>query len=164
METTPIKRSKYLLQLSKDHHFTLLFSWKIREGLKRKVEMERIKKYVQHFWESDMQAHFREEEEILFAPVKDDAVQKAIADHQQIKELVMTVLKSSAEEDVSQQLSTLADAVDAHVRYEERQLFPHLEKVLTEKQLEAIGEQLKQAPVLQDEYEDEFWAKEQKPA
>lgn len=158
MEAKPIKRSEHILQLSKDHHFTLLFSWKIRQGLKFGAKVERIKKYVQYFWLNDMQEHFREEEEILFAPVKDQMVQKAIDDHKQIKEQV-ELLKASTEEEASQQLTALADMVDSHVRYEERELFPYLEKNLTQAQLEAIGSELKNEPVAKDDYQDEFWIK-----
>lgn len=158
MEQKPIKRSVHILQLSKDHHFTLLFCWKIRQGLKQGVDGERIKKYVQHFWDQHMQAHFREEEEILFAPVKDEKVQRALNDHEQIKEQVNATLQSSGEE-ASNKLARLADLVDAHVRYEERELFPHLEKELTTKQLENIGKQLQQQQPLNDDFEDEFWIK-----
>lgn len=155
----PIRRSKHILRLSKDHHFTLLFSWKIRQGLKHGVDAGRIKKYVQYFWEKDMRQHFREEEEILFAAVKDDKVQKALEDHQQIKQQ-LALLETSSGEEAAKLLSALADKVDGHVRYEERELFPHLEKVLTETQLDAIGAQLRDEPLLQDEYKDEFWLKE----
>lgn len=159
MEQKPLKRNKHILQLSKDHHFTLLFCWKIRQGLKMGVEVERIQKYVQYFWQHDMKAHFREEEEILFVPVQDAHVQKAIDDHKQIKELVDAVLQAPEGEERSQQLSILADTVDAHVRYEERVLFPHLEQTLTQEQLEAIGKQLKQEQALPDDYKDAFWIK-----
>jgi len=154
--TKPIKRSKHILQLSKDHHFALLFCWKIRQGLKQEVDTERIKKYVQYFWEKDMQAHFREEEEILFALVKGAKVEKALDDHKQIRKQV-ELLKTLSGKPAAELLSALVDNVDAHVRYEERELFPHLEKVLTEAQLEAIGTQLKTEPVYKDEYADEFW-------
>jgi hemerythrin-like domain-containing protein len=53
-------------------------------------------------------------------------------------------------------LLKLADIVDAHVRYEERILFPHVEKVLTEKQLEEIGMHIAGKP-LKDNFEDKFW-------
>ena len=152
----PIRRSKHILQLSKDHHFTLLFSWKIRQGLKYGVDAGRIKKYVQYFWEKDMLEHFHEEEDILFAPIKDAEVEKAIEDHRQIKEQI-ELLKTLTGEEAAKLLSVLADKVDAHVRYEERELFPHLERVLTEIQLEAIGAQLKGEPISKDEYADEFW-------
>jgi len=160
MEQKPLKRNKHILQLSKDHHFTLLFCWKIRQGLKMGVEVDRIQKYVRYFWEHDMQAHFREEEEILFVPVRDAPVQKAIDDHKEIKGQVYAVLQATDGEEASKQLSILADKVDAHVRYEERVLFPHLEQTLTTEQLEGIGAQLKQEQASPDDYNDMFWIKE----
>ncbi|RYZ62650.1 MAG: hemerythrin domain-containing protein [Chitinophagaceae bacterium] len=160
MEKKPIKRSQYILPLSKDHHFTLLFCWKIRQGLKHEVEAERIKNYVAHFWEHDMQPHFREEEEILFAPVKkDEKVVRAQNDHRQIEGQVESVLQASVEEAV-EKLTLLADTVDAHIRYEERELFSYLESSLTQVQLEEIGRKLNQESPLKDDYTDEFWLKE----
>lgn len=158
METKPIKRNKHLIQLSKDHHFTLLFSWKIRQGLMNDVDAVRLKNYVQFFWLNDMQQHFRDEEVILFAPLNDDKVRKALEDHKQIKGLVDTILSEADSSKILKQLPLLADMVDNHVRFEERELFPHLERNLTEEQLEKIGAELKKEPVLQN-YEDEFWLK-----
>ena len=143
METKPIKRSKHILQLSKDHHFSLLFCWKIRQGLKNEIEAGRINKYVQFFWENDMEEHFREEEEILFAPLQDEKVQKAVSDHRQIKSVVEKLQSTSAVFEMNKLLSEIANIVEAHVRFEERDLFPHLEKHLSDAQLEEIGEHLK---------------------
>lgn len=157
MEQKPIKRNEHILQLSRDHHFTLLFSWKLVQGVKNKIEFERIKKYVDYFWHNDMQAHFREEEEILFPHVKGDQIEKAALDHEQIKEQVYKVLSEDDHEQVYKYLTLLADSIITHVRYEERVLFPYLEQVLTGMQLEYIGEQLGKQPVLSDTYEDEFW-------
>lgn len=42
----PIKRHTALKPLSREHHHGLLLSWKIREGLKRNIEIPRIKKYI----------------------------------------------------------------------------------------------------------------------
>lgn len=158
MQNKPIKRNEHILQLSKDHHFTLLFSWKIRQGLNFGVDAERIKKYVAHFWQNNMQVHFSEEENFLFASFKDDKVQKAMNEHKQIKEQIKAVAESTGDE-VYKQLSLLATIVDMHVRYEERELFPHLEKVLSKEQLKTIGIQLKKGQDLQDTYSDEFWIK-----
>jgi hemerythrin-like domain-containing protein len=58
------------------------------------------------------------------------------------------------------QLQTkIADMVDEHVRFEERVLFPHLERKLSEEQLESIGSLLQKhhPSLLQDQYEDRFW-------
>jgi hemerythrin-like domain-containing protein len=153
----PIKRNENLVQLSRDHHATLLFCWKIRTGLKLNIDTERIKTYVQYFWQVHMQPHFVEEETILFAPVKDAAVQKALDEHADINKQVESIMASPIVQ--PQQLATLADVVDNHVRYEERELFPHLENILTGEQLKEIGSRLQAAAgtVCNDDFTDEFW-------
>jgi hemerythrin-like domain-containing protein len=159
MDQKPIKRNPHIVKLSKDHHFTLLFCWKIRNGLKFEAEPSRIKMYIQYFWKYHMQPHFREEETILFAPVKDEAVKKALKEHADIAQQINNL---NANEHISPgELLTLADMVDNHVRYEERELFPHMEKVLSEEQLESIGKQIEEHhdPGLKDDFADEFWIK-----
>ena len=159
MEKKPIKRSKYIIQLSKDHHFTLLFCWKIRTGVKLQIEISRIKNYVSYFWQTHMQPHFNEEEILLFAPAKDAAVQRALNEHAEIRQQINTIITS--ENIQAAQLEQLANIVETHVRYEERELFPHLEKVLSEAQLHQIGNALQQthATVCKDDFTDEFWIK-----
>lgn len=153
----PIKRNENLVRISRDHHATLLFCWKIRTGLKLNIDTERIKTYVQYFWQVHMQPHFVEEETILFVPVKDAAVQKALDEHADINKQVESIMASSIVQ--SQQLATLADVVDNHVRYEERELFPHLENILTGEQLKEIGSRLQATAgtVCNDDFTDEFW-------
>jgi hemerythrin-like domain-containing protein len=159
MEKKPIKRNKYIIQLSKDHHHTLLFCWKIRTGVKFKVETGRIKNYVQYFWQTHIEPHFNEEETILFAPVKDNAVQKALGEHDDIRQQINTIITSKNIQ--VEQLEHLANTIESHVRYEERELFAHLENVLTENQLKQIGKALQRtnAAVCHDEFADEFWIK-----
>ncbi len=154
-----MKRNEHIVKLTKDHHFTLLLCWKIRNGLKFEVEPGRIKKYVEYFWQHHMQPHFMEEETILFASVKDAEVQKALDEHAQIAEQIKAL--NAIADNAVDQLSTLADTVDNHVRYEERELFPHLENVLTTEQLDNIGKQLATNcdPALKDNFADEFWLK-----
>lgn len=66
MEGKPIKRSKYIIKLSRDHNASLLFCWKIRQGKRLGVESERIKPYVAYFAKEHLSPHFFEEETILF--------------------------------------------------------------------------------------------------
>ncbi|HEX5154864.1 MAG TPA: hemerythrin domain-containing protein [Parafilimonas sp.] len=153
----PIKRNDNLVSLSRDHHAALLFCWKIRTGLKLQIETARMKRYVHYFWQTHLQPHFYEEETILFVPIRDAAVQKALNEHAAIKEQVKEIIASENIQPLP--LKMLADAVDNHVRYEERELFPHLENMLTEEQLKEIGSKLQTAAnaVCNDEFTDEFW-------
>ena len=155
MKKAPIKRNENIVKLSKDHHASLMFCWKLRQGIKHHVDEKRMIDYVTYFWNQHFSEHFREEEEILFAPLKDDLEKKAIADHRQVQALIQAVGGSTGEDPYTT-LARLADIVDEHVRYEERVLFPHLEKELSESQLEEIGRQLP-GDAIKDNFEDAFW-------
>ena len=157
MEKKPIKRNENIVKLSREHHTTLLFCWKIRNGLKNGAEPGRIIKYVHYFREEHMLPHFKQEEELLFAPVKDNQVQKALDEHKDI--LNQIDLLEEDETNTATSLLTLADTVDNHVRYEERELFPHLEEVLTTDQLLKIGQIMNEDEDHADDYPDEFWVK-----
>ena len=158
MLKNPINRSEHIKRLSKEHHFSLLFCWKIRQGLKTNVAVERMRKYVQYFWQQHLQPHFREEEKIFFAPIKDRLVQRAINEHKYIKQQIEDLANYSKNNE-RKSLAKIADMVYEHVRYEERDLFPHLERKLSKEQLENIGEQIEKhhQTSLRDLYEDQFW-------
>lgn len=156
MERKPIKRNEHIVKLSQDHHASLLFCFKIRQGLKRNIDPQRIRPYIEYFSQHHFREHFAEEEEILFRPLQDKKVKQAMNEHVVILNLVDRILASDG--GTQEQLLELASLVDNHVRYEERVLFPHLEKVLTEEQLEDIGNRLPD-DALCDNYPDHFWKK-----
>ena len=159
MPEKPIKRNENLITLSKDHHFGLLFCWKIRQGLKAEIELDRIRKYINYFWEFHLKQHFIEEETILFNQVKDRLCEDGFNQHKEIRNLI-TRLKVSTKEDETA-YALLASLVDKHIRFEERILFPYLESVLPVEKLAYIGTQLKKIHVAPkaDIYPDEFWIK-----
>ncbi len=155
----PIKRNEHLLPLSRDHHFGLLFCWKIRQGIKIEIDTGRILKFINNYWESNLRQHFTEEETILFNPINDRLCRKGIDQHKEIADLLKYINESG---DIRvEDCNSLAYLVDAHIRFEERELFPHLESVLTIQQLAIVGEQIKsmhsEAP--NEDYPDELWVK-----
>ena len=54
-----------------------------------------------------------------------------------------------------------ADLLTKHIRFEERELFPHIEAALPDAALKQIGEFLsnRHAVPVVDDYPDEFWSK-----
>ena len=151
-----MKRNEYIIPLSRDHHFGLLFCWKIRRGLALKAGPERICAYVAYFWESHLKKHFEEEETFLFLPDDPDC-RKAISEHQQIAAIIKQLAGHGAAG--SDLLTELCNLLEAHIRYEERELFPRLEATLTPAQLADAGTQLAASHAVnnQDVYADEFW-------
>jgi len=152
-----MKRHESIVALSREHHFGLLFCWKIRQGIKKHVPTERIQPYIQYFWDYHLQQHFEEEEKLLFAALQDDLCDQAILEHNNIRELVASVNRIIPVR--PDKLILLADTVDNHIRFEERTLFPHIEKELPEEVLADIGLRLKllHEGHPKDNYHDEFW-------
>ena len=152
------KRNEQIKKLSREHHFSLLFCWKIRQGLKNNVSAERIRGYVEYFWKTNLRPHLLEEEKLFFAPVNDHKVQKAIREHRMIRREIegLSTLSGSL---LRRKLEELADLVSNHIRYEERVLFPHLERLIKKEQFETIGIELERQKScsLQDSYSDQFW-------
>ena len=155
MKKAPIKRSEFLIQLSRDHHFTLLFCWKIKEGLKKDIPLI-LKDYVLFFWNGHMQKHFEQEEELLFKKCDHALCNLAKQQHWQINEIILQIKDSPNPSNPIFQ--TLIDAVNQHIRLEEREVFPFLEKTLPKEDLESIGETLKnEKNDFADNYPVEFW-------
>lgn len=95
------------------------------------------------FWRHECDKHFRVEEEVLFPAYAahagdDDALlARALADHAEIRRRVADV--ESAEVPAGSPLRELGDRLSAHVRLEERELFPAIERALTPTELAELG-------------------------
>ncbi|MBL7739761.1 MAG: hemerythrin domain-containing protein [Chitinophagaceae bacterium] len=150
----PIKRSEQLAPLSRDHHDALLFVWKIRQGLKNRTPEQEMIAYVHWYWNNHLQLHFSQEEHLLLPhlPESDDIAIRLKDEHRTIKEIISSQLTVSS-------LAVLADKMNDHIRFEERKLFPHIEKTLATGQLNSIYRQLEHQPHCHDKWENEFWQK-----
>lgn len=148
----PIKRAESLKPLSREHHYGLLLCWKIRTGLKRSVAPSRIAAYVEYFYDGYLAEHFNVEEDALFPLLGNGhpMVQKALEQHEAIRAMVIAGDKGEAE------LSRLADALDAHIRFEERELFNEIQREVGEAGLARVEELHRDVPGAED-WPDEFW-------
>ena len=140
--------------MSREHHEGLLLVWKIRQGIKNKVDGERIARYLAWFWEHYFQKHFREEEESLpkILSREHPLIEQMFQEHVQIKNTIMAVQTDHP----YTKLEELAQTLNDHIRFEERILFNEVERVATEEQLQQLAGELKdelQVAV----WEDEFW-------
>ena len=89
-EIKPIKRSKQLTPLSKDHHDGLLFAFKIKQGLKNGTDVKLVAEYVQWFWKNHLHEHFVEEEQILapYLPADNDLLKQMMEEHENIEAMI----------------------------------------------------------------------------
>ena len=143
--------------LSRDHHFGLLFSWKIKQGIARNVDTIRMRDYLNFFWSEHLKDHFLDEEVLLFNRLDaEEPCVQAKKDHQQIVNLIEAA--NAADQGDYLVYEKLISFLNDHIRFEERVVFPHLEKVLSESTLNSIGRFLeRQHHEFIDDYKDEFW-------
>ena len=120
----PIRRSEELKPLSRDHHHGLLLCWKIKEGIKRNIETERLKLYLNWFWSTHLEHHFELEEKFLFPILgsNNEFVKKAVAEHRILK------LLFENENDIHTSISLIGIELEKHIRFEERVLFNEIQE------------------------------------
>ncbi|WP_299390317.1 hemerythrin domain-containing protein [uncultured Gelidibacter sp.] len=152
MTPKPLKRHKALQPLSREHHHGLLLSWKIRNGFSKHIETDRIKKYADWFFENHLIPHFELEETHIFTILNKDheLVKRALAEHRRLKRLFTN------DDDAVKNLHKIEEELEQHIRFEERILFPEIQKTATEDQLALIAE-IHYEEAFVDNVEDEFW-------
>ncbi|MBN7813538.1 hemerythrin domain-containing protein [Algoriphagus sp. H41] len=148
----PLKRDPALRHLSHDHHHGLLLCWKIRQGFKLGIEPARMKNYCEWFWTSYLNPHFEEEEKVIFPvlPEDDPLIKQALTEHKRLRKLF------SSWENPEKTLGQIEEELEKHIRFEERILFPEIQKKATTEQLEAIAAHGKREKFAENE-EDPFW-------
>lgn len=148
----PIKRHHALQPLSREHHFGLLFCWKLREGIKKGIEPMRMAAYVQYYWKNLLSPHFEMEERYLFPMLNQDKglIELALEDHKRIRELMLL------EGDMLETIKQLENTLNQHIRFEERTLFNVLQNALSPEQLRLI-EETHQEEATDDQWDDLFW-------
>ena len=154
-----MEQNRSILRFSYRHHAGLLFCWRVRQGLKREGVILRVRKYVAYFWGNYFQPLFKEEAQFLLQ-ADDTMSRKALGQHREIEALINQILNHDTAPEAAT-FRQLADTVNSHIRFRERELFPHLQQVLGEAELARIGaaQAANRRAVFKDEYPDEFWIK-----
>lgn len=130
----PLERHPLLRPLSRDHHQGLLLCWRIRRELARPTGHERMLEECRAFFHSDLLLHFAVEEEAVFPVLGADhpAVHRAVLEHRRLSRLFLQT------EDALHALSLIEDELEAHIRFEERVLFPAIQEAATDEELGRI--------------------------
>jgi len=147
-----MKRNKNLHPLSWEHHHTLTSVVLTRRHIKNCAPRARLVQIAREFAAFHREAllpHFRHEEEWLLprylrhASAGDAAVTRLLREHVTLHRLVYDLaLAERNSADLVAPLTALTDALEAHVRFEEREMFPMIEAVLTADELSSLGEEL----------------------
>lgn len=138
------RRHEILHPLSHHHHHALVMALKLkRAGTEQSsLSVDEIRRTLNAFWDSGGQEHFREEEEILlpayarYASLDSPEIAEMLLEHVKIRSLVKRILEE-AEETVPV-MNELGHLLETHVRKEERIIFPEIEGVLPESEMQRL--------------------------
>jgi hypothetical protein len=142
-----MKRSDALAQLSRDHHHGLFVAQRLNRATDTTAAAARDT--FLSFWETEGRDHFRVEEDVLlpaYAPhhaPTDDAVARVLSDHADLRRRAADLAANPSPE--PEQLRALGERLHAHIRHEERILFPRIEAALPEDELIELAAALENA-------------------
>jgi hemerythrin-like domain-containing protein len=128
-----MKRHAALQPLSRDHHVALVAAQRLRRATQATAGDAR--RHFLAFWAEHGAQHFRVEEDVLLplfarhGDPGDERIVRMLVDHVGIRATVLALEDGDLDVD---QLHALGEALAAHVRLEERQVFPLIEATLSE--------------------------------
>lgn len=143
-----MKRANQLQPLSRQHHLGLNLS---RHAKECTDEPDEIAKHWNNLtsYIDDMQYHFQIEDNIIanalepYRTTQSDvaSVLKTLDEqHKELHKLMDSVEKSEDKKVTVEQVKELGTLLYDHIRFEERELYPTVEKYLTEDELDAVYE------------------------
>jgi len=140
-----VRRHLGLRLLSVDHHHALVQAARMQSNPTR----ETAAAFLQ-FWKNETCRHFREEETILLpifardgGNVATEAIGQMLTDHIRIRAAVLAIEDELREGRIDPEFFQRTGAIlEAHVRLEERIVFPYIQENLSESGLNEIGAHL----------------------
>jgi hypothetical protein len=141
VSTRTMKRSAALAQLSRDHHHGLVLAQRLTRATPATAGPAR--EAFLAFWESEGREHFRLEEDVLLpalaphVPPTHDAVVRVLTDHVDLRRRAADLAANPAP--ALEDLHALGERLHAHIRHEERGLFPLVEAALPDEDLAAVA-------------------------
>ena len=137
-----MKRAEQLQGLSREHHCSLVIAKQLADVAENGsddellAEIEKLKKY----YNIELEIHFQHEERTIFAPIykkyKEHVpiAMKLLKEHGAMRMAIPQMTLETAKQDLAEFAKTLKN----HTRVEERELFPIIEELFSEEELDAV--------------------------
>ena len=147
-----MKRTPELRTLSEDHHHGLVHARQLRRAQKGEEanSAKSAAKEFLDFWQKETSIHFRKEEEVLLpvvarygGDVSQDSLVEMLAQHAYIRALIMRLSDEVMGGNVrTETLHEIGEQLEAHIRLEERVVFPLVEESLSRASLTELAARL----------------------
>ncbi len=118
-----MKRHPALEPFSRDHNDGLILARSLMTG---ETDAPRL---AQAAWDGELRDHFKEEERLLGPLLSETSLETLLREHREIEAMIESLPEGSA---------ALGEALEAHIRWEERVLFPEIETTATEEDFKRL--------------------------
>jgi hemerythrin-like domain-containing protein len=146
-----MKRHSSLRPFSDDHHQGLVNARHLRRAASGEgSNPASTAQDFLDFWQSDTSRHFRKEEDVLLpvlarygGDLDERPILQMLTQHARIRGLAMQLSDELEQEEVREDtLRSLGEQLEAHIRLEEREVFPLIEETLPEGGLQEVASRL----------------------
>lgn len=136
----PMKRDERLQPLSRDHHEALVLARALRWAVEDDSRAPRDPvALLRGAWGEMLDSHFRAEEELLLPLMETGEAERFRRELAKLRGLCVDLLEGEVDDE---RLAAFSTALHVHVRWEERLLFPRLERDSPRGVLDAVGRRL----------------------
>jgi len=146
-----MKRHPSLRQFSDDHHRGLVNARRLRRAASREggSSVDAARDFLD-FWQRYTSRHFRKEEEVLLpvlacygVDLGERPILQMLTQHARIRGLAMQLSDELEQGEIREDtLRNLGEQLEAHIRLEERDVFPLIEETLPERALQEVASRL----------------------
>ena len=146
-----MKRHPSLRPFSDDHHQGLVHARRLRKAASGEGanSAATARKFLE-FWQRDTSLHFRKEEEVLLpvlarygGDLGEQPLLQMLTQHARIRGLAMQLSDELKQDEIREDtLRNLGEQLEAHIRLEERHVFPLIEETLPEHALQEVTSRL----------------------
>ncbi|MCC6581724.1 MAG: hemerythrin domain-containing protein [Phycisphaeraceae bacterium] len=136
-EHQPLTRHSALAPFSRDHYVGLVQARRLREAsdVDDVARRQAVAAFVDA-WDTEIAAHFADEERLLAKLLDDADRHRLIEEHGQLRDLAARVRQPRRQTDPPAEiLKQLGAKLEQHIRWEERELFGRLQNRMTRQQL-----------------------------
>jgi len=146
-----MKRHPSLREFSDDHHQGLVNARRLKKAAPEEgaSSADTARDFLE-FWQSNTSLHFRKEEEMLLpvlarygGDLGEHSILQMLTQHARIRGLAMQLSDELKQNKVREEtLRNLGEQLEAHIRLEEREVFPLIEKTLPEHALQEVASRM----------------------
>ncbi len=132
-----MKRNPSLEPFSRDHNVGLILVRQLIQSAKESDQACRqVAQVLSQYWKDELEDHFVEEEELLTPLIPDEELRsRLVGDHRDFAQYVGLSDSGSCK---PADLESMGRLLNDHIRWEERVLFPSIERTATTSQLSEL--------------------------